>query len=248
MNVLFVGAHPDDIELFCGGTAALYAKQGDNVFFCVSTNGNVGSATLPPAEIAAIRHQEASNAAAVIGAKLIWLDFEDEFLFDTRETRHAFIEAFRQSQPEVVICHWRQDYNPDHSISGMIVDECIHMAGVPNIKTASPPFAHIPHVYFMDTPIGVGFEPEIYVDITTTFPTKLQMVAQHVSQNSWMKNIFGYELEAFLEIPAKYRGLQAGCSMAEAFRPSYRWGRTFREHYLPGARPARTPPKQITAK
>src|SRR2546423_1534862 len=106
MNVLFVGAPPDDIELFCGGTAALYAKQGNNVFFCVSTNGNVGSATLPPAEIAAIRHQEASNAAAVIGAKLIWLNFEDEFLFDTRETRHAFIEAFRQSQPEVVICHW----------------------------------------------------------------------------------------------------------------------------------------------
>jgi hypothetical protein len=61
------------------------------------------------------------------------------------------------------------------------------------------------------------------------------MVAQHVSQNSWMKNIFGYELEAFLEIPAKFRGLQAGCKLAEAFRPSYRWGRTFREHYLPGA-------------
>jgi hypothetical protein len=48
--------------------------------------------------------------------------------------------------------------------------------------------------------------------------------------------MFGYELEAFLEIPAKFRGLQAGCKMAEAFRPSYRWGRTFREHYLPQAR------------
>jgi LmbE family N-acetylglucosaminyl deacetylase len=235
MNVLFVGAHPDDIEIFCGGTAALYAKQGHKVFFCVATNGNVGSATLPPAEIGAIRHQEAGNGAAVIGAKLIWLDVDDEFLIDSRETRMQFIEAFRQAQPEVVICHFRQDYLPDHSISGMIVDECVHMAGIANIKTASDPFHVIPHVYFMDTPAGVGFEPELYVDITETFVTKVKMVSQHVSQNSWMKNIFGYELDAFLEIPAKFRGLQAGCRMAEAFRPSYRWGRQFREHYLPGA-------------
>lgn len=235
MNVLFVGAHPDDIEIFCGGTAALYSKLGHRVFFCVSTNGNVGSATLPAQEIAAIRHEEAKNAAAVIGAELIWLDFDDEFLIDTREARLAFIEAFRISRPEVVICHSRQDYNPDHSISGMIVDECIHMAAVPNIKTASPTYTpdQIPHVYFMDTPAGVGFEPELYVDITDTFATKVQMVSEHVSQNSWMKTIFGYELEAFLEIPAKFRGLQAGCRMAEAFRPSYRWGRTFKEHYLP---------------
>jgi LmbE family N-acetylglucosaminyl deacetylase len=233
MNVLFVGAHPDDIELWCGGTAALYVEQGHNVFFCVATNGNVGSTTLPPDEIAAVRFEEAKNGAAVIGAKLIWLNFEDEFLIDSRETRLAFVDAFRQAAPDVVFCHWRNDYNPDHSISGMLVDECVHMPGVANIKTPTPPVEKFPHVYYMDTPAGVGFEPELYVDITSTFETKLKMVAQHASQSGWMKNLFGYELEAFLEIPARFRGLQASCPMAEAFRPSYRWGRTFREHYLP---------------
>lgn len=59
------------------------------------------------------------------------------------------------------------------------------------------------------------------------------MVRQHASQAAWMKDLFGSELEAFLEIPARFRGLQAGCPMAEAFRPSYRWGRTFARHYLP---------------
>jgi len=239
MNVLFVGAHPDDIELWAGGTAALYAAQGDSVYFCIATNGNVGSSQLPPKEIAAIRHAEAKRATEVIGAHLIWLDFDDEFLLDTRESRLAFIDAFRQARPDVVFCHWRQDYNPDHSISGMLVDECVHMCGVPNIKTASPLFNKIPHVYFMDTPAGVGFEPEIYVDITTTFPTKIELVRQHASQNAWMKNLFGYELEAFLEIPAKFRGLQAGCRFAEAFRPSYRWGRTFQQHYLPNSASAK---------
>ena len=233
MNVLFVGAHPDDIEGYCGGTATLYAEQGHKVFFCVATNGNVGSSTLPKEEIAAIRHQEALNAAKVIGAQLIWLGFDDEFLLDSVETRHAFIEAFRIARPDVIFCHWREDYNPDHSISGMIVDECAHMGGIPNIKTASPPTDKIPHVYFMDTPIGVNFEPEIYVDITRTFAKKVEMSHAHVSQDQWIKDVFGYGLDAFLEIPAKYRGLQAGCPMAEAFRPSYRWGRTFRQHYLP---------------
>ncbi len=214
MNILFVGAHPDDIEVSAGGTAAAYAQQGDKVFFCVATNGNVGSSTLPKAEIAAVRHQEALNSTKVIGAELIWLDYDDEFLLDSVGTRHALIETFRIARPDVIFCHWREDYNPDHSISGMLVDECAHMGPIPNIKTASPPTDKIPHVYFMDTPAGVNFAPEIYVDISRTFATKLKMVACHVSQNQWMKDIFGYDLEAFLEIPAKFRGLQDNCPMA----------------------------------
>ena len=107
MNVLFVGAHPDDIETFAGGTAALYAARGDKVFFCVATNGNVGSSTLSKEQIAAVRHQEAHRGAKAIGAELIWLDFDDEFLLDSVETRHAFIEAFRIARPDVIFCHWR---------------------------------------------------------------------------------------------------------------------------------------------
>ena len=234
MNVLFVGAHPDDIECWAGGTAARYALEGHKLFFCVATNGNVGSSTLSSEQIASIRHQEAKKAAALVGAELIWLGFDDEFLLDSRETRLRFIEAFRLARPDVVFCHWLEDYNPDHSISGRIVDDCISMAKIPLIKTSHPPTDKIPPIYFMDTPAGVNFVPEVYVDIAKTFDRKVEMVRQHSSQNSWMKDLFGYSLEAFLEIPARFRGLQAGCLMAEAFRPSYRWGRMLTRHYLPG--------------
>ena len=233
MNVLFVGAHPDDIETFAGGTAARYKAHGDSLFFCVATNGNVGSSTLPLDEIASIRHEEAKAGAKVLDAELIWLDFDDEFLLDSRETRLAFINAFRISRPDVVFCHWRNDYNPDHSISGYLVDECVSMAVIPNIRADEPPTNKIPHVYYMDTPAGVNFEPELYVDITETFPQKVELVSKHESQNQWMKDMFGYELKAFLEIPANFRGLQAGVKMAEAFKPSIRWGRTFTRHLLP---------------
>jgi LmbE family N-acetylglucosaminyl deacetylase len=234
MNVLFVGAHPDDIECWCGGTAARYAEDGHKLFFCVATNGNVGSAIHTQEEIAGLRRQEARNAADLVNAELIWLGFDDEFLFDTRETRLKFIEAFRVARPDVVICHWLEDYNPDHSVSGRIVDDCISMAKIPLIETEHPPLEKIPAVYFMDTPAGVNFVPELYVDITKTFEKKTELVRQHVTQGDWMSKLFGYSLEAFLEIPARYRGLQAGCPMAEAFRPSYRWGRMFTRHYLPG--------------
>ncbi len=237
MNVLFVGAHPDDIEIFCGGTAALYAAQGHKLFFCVATNGNAGSSTHTKEEIGAIRHEEAKKGAAMVGAQLIWLDYDDEFLFDDRETRLKFIEAFRIAKPDVVFCHISNDYNPDHSTSGRIVDDCIHMAKVPIIKTASPhlpPETKIPAVYYMDTPGGINFVPEIYVDISSTFKKKIEMVKQHASQGQWMVDVFGYSTESFLEVPARFRGLQACLQLAEAFRPSHRWGRMFTRHYLPG--------------
>jgi len=236
MNVLFVGAHPDDIEVFCGGTAARYAQEGHRLFFCVATNGNIGSPTHTMAEIAAIRRGEAQRGADLVGAELIWLDFDDEFLLDTRESRLKFIEAFRIARPDVVFCHWNDDYNPDHSISGRLVEDCISMARIPLIETGHEPTGRIPPVYHMDTPAGVNFVPEVYVDITETFDRKVEMVRQHESQQVWMTDLFGYDLEAFLEIPARFRGLQAGCPLAEAFRPSYRWGRMLRQHHLPGCR------------
>ena len=70
---LFVGPHPDDIEINCAGTLAKYAAQGHKVFTATATNGNVGSATLPMDEIARIRKEEARKAAAVIGAEYICL-------------------------------------------------------------------------------------------------------------------------------------------------------------------------------
>ena len=73
------------------------------------------------------------------------------------------------------------------------------------------------------------------IDITETFAKKVELVGAHASQGQWMKDLFSYDMEAFLAIPAKFRGLQASCPMAEAFRPAYRWGRTFRQHYLPNS-------------
>ena len=83
MRVLFIGAHPDDFEYFCAGTFARYARQGHELYVAIATNGNIGSHIHETKEeIAAIRLEEAKEACALIGAKLIWMDFDDEYLID----------------------------------------------------------------------------------------------------------------------------------------------------------------------
>ncbi|MBT5487260.1 MAG: PIG-L family deacetylase, partial [Deltaproteobacteria bacterium] len=86
MKILAIGAHPDDVEFLCAGTLALYAAQGHEIFIAIATNGNVGSPTLEKNEISAIRKKESLEACKLINAKLIWMNFDDEWLFDNKET------------------------------------------------------------------------------------------------------------------------------------------------------------------
>ncbi|MEF3305613.1 PIG-L deacetylase family protein [Paenibacillus sp. GYB003] len=219
MNVLTICAHPDDAEILCGGTLARYAESGAHVTIAIATNGEVGSSTLPKTEIADIRRAEALEAAAVIGAELIWMGFRDEFLFDTEETRLAFIDAMRRSQADVVLTHWPDDlYNPDHTVTGRIANDVAIMTTVPNIVTPHPPINRIPVVYFMDSMAGIGFQPEEYVDITHMFEKKRRMLSAHASQTgSWLKDQYDSSALEMIEIWSRFRGLQCGVRYAEGF-------------------------------
>ncbi len=99
MNILAVGAHPDDIEIFCGGTLAKYVAQGHKIFCCTATNGNIGSAILPKDEIAAIRKKEAAKAASLVGGEYICLDYDDELFYEDVNVRINFINMVRHCRP-----------------------------------------------------------------------------------------------------------------------------------------------------
>jgi len=235
MNVLAICAHPDDAEIWCGGTLAKYAKRGDKVTIAVVTNGEVGSPTLPKEEIAEIRRLEAIAAAEVIGADLVWMGFRDEFLFDTEETRLAIIEVMRSSKAEVVLTHWPDDlYNPDHTITGQVSNDVAIMTTVPNIVTASQPLAKIPIVYFIESVAGLGFQPEEYVDITDTFELKQQMLAKHVSQvGDWLKDQYGSNAMETIDVIARFRGIQSGVRYAEGFIRAKAYPRNITGSLLP---------------
>jgi len=224
-RVLAVGAHPDDIEILCAGTLARLRERGDTIILCVATNGNMGSMTIPPGELAAVREAEARESAALLGAELHWLGYADEFLYPDHATRMQFIEMIRVARPDVILTHSPDDYHQDHRTVSELVFVASFIAAVPHVETASPRHPAIPPLYYMDTLAGVNFLPTTHVDITGTLETKLRMLRCHRSQLEWLGNYNGIDIVEFVTTVARFRGLQSGVRFAEGFRRAEAWPR-----------------------
>jgi LmbE family N-acetylglucosaminyl deacetylase len=226
MNILAIGAHPDDIEESCGGTLAKYAKLGHKVFTATTTNGNIGSATLPMDEIAKIRKEEARKAAAVIGAEYVCLDYDDEMFFEDKAARIAMIDLIRYCKADVILTHSPRDYNPDHELTAKIVNDVAVMIPIAKIETRSKPYDKIPNLFYFEPVHGIGFDPTEYVDISNEIEQKREMCYCHQSQISWMQDNYkdavgdGDFFEGMMAM-AKFRGIQCGVQYAEGFRMAY---------------------------
>ena len=218
MRILAIGAHPDDLELLAGGTLALYAGAGHDVTMAIATNGNVGHPTLAPQQIAEIRHVEARRAADVIGAKLVWMDFDDEWLFNDRPTRERFIDVIRGARPDVVLAHSPTDYHPDHRNAGQVTVDARIPAAVRLVETTLPATDRIPHLFLMDCLGGIEFVPEAYVDITEALEVKGEMLLCHQSQDLWLRHFAGMDYVSFMKEQSSRRGEECGRAYAEAFR------------------------------
>ena len=222
MNILAIGAHPDDVEISCGGTLAKYAKMGHKVFTATATNGNIGSATLPMEEIARIRKEEARQAAAVIGAEYICLDYDDEMFFDSKQARLDFINLVRYCKADVILTHTPHDYNPDHELTSKIVNDIAVMIPIAKIKTKYEPYDKIPIIAYFETANGHGFIPTEYVDITDVIDIKKEMYSKHKSQVQWMSDNYkdavgGDNFFDSIDVTARFRGIQCGVKYAEGF-------------------------------
>ena len=97
------------------------------------------------------------------------------------------------------------------------------MASVPFLVSESIPTNSIPPVYYLDTLAGLGFLPEQYVDITSVFEQKREVLSRHVSQVEWMREGGGADLVDLMETMSRFRGIQCGVRYAEAFRPAHLW-------------------------
>lgn len=233
MRILAVGAHPDDIEILCAGTLAKYVRQGHKVTICHVNNGDKGHHKIPPAKLAKIREREAKNAAKIIKADIIGLRLPDCEITADIPTRKKFIDMIRQARPDVIITHSPKDYAPDHVIVSQLVFDASFICAAPNIKTKHKASTVIPPVYYMDTVAGLNSNPEEYVDITETIEIKKQMLAKHKSQLGWLKKHHDLDMIEFIEIVARFRGLQAGVKYAEAFCRLHAWPREVTKRLLP---------------
>jgi len=226
MKILAVGANPDDIELLCAGTLALYAKRGHTVSMCYLTTGDKGGEGIPQSEIAAARKRETEKAASLIGSNVFPLCIPDGEVEATLEQRRLLVDVIRKSEPDVIITHYPHDYMSDHCHTSTLVADAAFWASVPNFesKPDNPPKCErFASLYYMDTLGGIGFQPEEYVDITEVFDVKLEMLSQHESQIEWMKKQSGTDFLDYMKTAAKYRGYQCGAAYGEGFIPAKRF-------------------------
>jgi len=217
MKVLAIGAHPDDLELLCGGTLALYRKRDHEVFMCHVCDGNTGSLVYPSEELTRIRREEAIESAKLIHAESIWGGMSDGEVTIDLKSRIKIIDVIRQTKPDVVITHHPNDYHSDHINVSKLTFEAIYLTNLKLFKTNYPGLNKIPVLYYMDTLAGVNFIPVEYVDISETIDIKINMMLKMKSQLGWLKEMHNTDAGEFIRIVARFRGFQAGVPFAEAF-------------------------------
>ena len=222
MNVLAIGANPDDIEFLCAGTLAVYAKRGDNVSMCYLTTGDKGSKTIPPAEMAVIREEETQSAARVIDADVFPLNIPDGEVEVSLHARRRLVDVIRKAKADLIITHHDHDYMSDHNNTSRLVFDASFWTATSSFEGISgdaPCLRGRPTMFYMDTLGGIGFVPQEYVDITEVMDLKSEMLSKHKSQLAYMKERDGFDLLDYMITAAKYRGYQCGVKYAEGFIP-----------------------------
>lgn len=216
MNILAFGIHPDDIELGCGGTVALAAGQGHAVALvdladgAASSNGTVEE-----------RAAEAQSAATILSAhRRVNLGFADAGIQNQNLLQlAAVVEAIREAQPDVVLAPSDDDPHPDHASGGLLIQRACYMAGVHGYGKPQPAWRPKTILIY---PGRVDIEPDLVVNITSTFDTKLSAIRAHVTQFEPGPGRKPTPLNAadflpVVEARARVHGARIGVRFGEAF-------------------------------
>lgn len=138
-NAVFVGPHPDDIEIGAGGTAATLVRLGARVTFVVCTDGGGGAFddAVDPSTLVARRHEEALRGASVLGvADVRFLGFPDCGKYDAWELAKKLAEIFADVSPDIVFApdpRLPSEIHPDHVKCGEAVQTAVVFSGFPLI-------------------------------------------------------------------------------------------------------------------
>ncbi|MFH1641226.1 MAG: PIG-L deacetylase family protein, partial [Candidatus Omnitrophota bacterium] len=161
MNILAIGAHPDDIEFGCGATLIKYAQKGHKVYLFVLSDGSFGGEP-------AVRRAEQKKAADFIGAQgLFWGDLRDTEITDSRELIMKMEEIIHQVKPDIVFLNYCEDVHQDHRAAS---------------QAAISATRYIREVLFYEVPTSRHFEPDIFVDIQDVLDKKVGLLKTHSSQ------------------------------------------------------------------
>ncbi len=184
MNIVCIGAHPDDCEFHAGGTAVLWARAGFRVLFVSMTNGDAGHHELGGGPLARRRKREADAAAAIAGVETRVLEYHDGELTPSLDARRDVVRIIREWNADCVVTHRPWDYHPDHRYTATLVQDSAYMVMVPNFCPDVAPLQKNPiFMYMVDRfQKPYPFRPDVAVDVSSAMDTKWAMLDAMDSQ------------------------------------------------------------------
>jgi LmbE family N-acetylglucosaminyl deacetylase len=192
-RVLAIGAHPDDVEIGCGGALAKHRADYDVLHFLTLSRGAAGGDVN-------IRAAEAQDAADLVGARLEMANLRDTYITDGAETTSIIEAAVRELRPTHVYTHSLEDTHQDH--------RAVHAASLVAARG-------VPNLYCYQTPSStVDFKPHRFVDITHYIEQKIALIGAYKSQVDRMESI----QPDVIVSTARYWGRFAGYVLAEPLR------------------------------
>lgn len=203
MLLMTVLAHPDDAEIWVGGTIRRHIQAGGHAACCILT-GNEGTD----------RGAEAARGAAALGAEAILLAAPDRRLLPTADLVDQVSRLFRRLEPACIVTHWEDDTHPDHVSAYDVTRRAI--VGTPGLSRS------LRRVVVCDTYLGRGrgglFTPDLTVDVTPVWEEKVAAIRAHRSQEP-------EQYVAAVERQCWLHGARAGVGYAEGFRTLPLYGR-----------------------
>ncbi len=196
MNILAIGAHPDDIEYGCGGTLLKYAMKNHNIFLLIMTDGS-------EAGDVEIREMEQKNAAEFLKVKKIfWGGYKDTKLVMRKEMISVVEKAITEIKPDEVYINYYDDTHQDHRVLAESVISATR---------------YCKKVLFYEGFTTFNYQPDIFVDIEDVLEEKIVLLKKHASQVNKVHPT-GWDLIESLKAVANFRGFQGKVKYAEGFK------------------------------
>lgn len=195
MNILAIGAHPDDIEFGCGGTLIKYSQKGYNVFLMILTLGQMGGK-------GKVRKREQLASCKILKSQKVFFGkYRDTRLPLDQGVIDSIEGVLKIVKPEFIFVNYFDDTHQDHR----------HLTQATLSATR-----YIRNVLFYEVPTTQNFIPNVFVDIESTLEDKMAALQAHDSQVT-RTNIEGLPITEIAKSSANFRGTQGRVKYAEGF-------------------------------
>lgn len=207
-TVLAVGAHAGDMEIAAGAVLARQKRLGDRIVLLHLTLGEGGNPKLASPLYGEQKRREATEAAKVLGAEVIFGPYQDALLPNTDEARRYVAGIIRDTRPAHVLTHWKNSIHKDHAAAHAITVDAVLLASLDG-------WGGVRGVYFTENwEDPEAFKPYLYVDVSEDLRTWRDAVTRYEFIRG---GISPFPYLDYYEALARLRGAEAGKRFAVAF-------------------------------